>query len=126
MIHYRMHQFKQLIIPATLNVCLSLQLRSSGRRQLIKPPSDLQKRLMGCPLHLLLIELELAVESPVQCATYSNAEFLLLSATQSLKIHFYNDFFFHDLYSEGHNCNFILESYSSSNFWRESGARALR
>ena len=81
------------LILATFNFCQSLQLRSSGRRRLIKRQSDLRKRLlMGCPLHLLLIELDLAVESPVQCATYSSAEFLCLLATQSLKIHFHNFF----------------------------------
>lgn len=54
--------------------CLSFQLRSNERRQPIKPLSDFQKRLMGYPLHLLLIEL--VVESPVQCAPYCSIEFL--------------------------------------------------
>jgi hypothetical protein len=65
---------------------LCLQLRSSERRQPLEPLSDRQRRLMECPLRL--IKPELVVKSPVQCAPYSSAEFLLLLATQSLNFHF--------------------------------------
>ena len=70
---------------------LFLQLRSSVRRQLIKPLSDLQKRLMGCPLHLLLIEL--VVGSPVQCAPYSSVEFLFFFIGNPITFTLIHDFF---------------------------------